>query len=357
MIDLVIIGPEDSIVNGLSDVLRAANISVVAPSQLAANLEGSKVFAKEFMFEYGVATSNYVAVSSVEETLNAAKLFTPPYVLKADGLCGGKGVSICKTIEELKNAASQMFNEKIFGAAAEKAILEQFLPGYELSILALTNGKDYQLLPLAQDHKQLYDSDEGPNTGGMGTVAPLEISENLKAMIISKIVEPTLKGLQQRDYVYLGVVFFGVMVTANGPMCLEYNIRFGDPETQVILPLLDGDWGEVFVNLAKGKLQQLKWNSLHSCCVVLAAPGYPQKPLNGLVIEGDITYQTDHSYFLHAGTSKSPDGKWTTNGGRVICSVGLGATKEEARSKAYNQSTKLKWLNMHMRKDIGLRKN
>jgi phosphoribosylamine--glycine ligase len=356
-IDLVIIGPEDPIVEGLADELRAAKIPVVAPSQLASKLEGSKVFAKDFMFEYGVASSNYVVVNSVDETLDAAKLFMPPYVLKADGLCGGKGVSICKTVEQLRDAADMMFNQKIFGAAAERAILEQYLPGYELSFLVLTNGESYQALPLAQDHKQLYDYDEGPNTGGMGTIAPIEIPENLRSLILARIVEPTLRGLKHRDYMYRGVIFFGVMVTLKGPMCLEYNIRFGDPETQVILPLLDGDWGEVFANLAEGNVQELKWKPLHSCCVVMAAPGYPEKPLKGLAIEGDINYQTDYSYFLHAGTHKNPEGKWTTNGGRVMCSVGLGINKEQARHRAYEQATKITWLNVHMRKDIGLRKN
>lgn len=356
-IGLVIIGPEDPIVDGLADHLRDAKIPVIAPSKNAARLEGSKIFAKDFMFEYGVSSANYVVVNNVDETLDAAKLFVPPFVLKADGLCGGKGVMICKTVEQLKDAALMMFQNKAFGAAGEKAILEQYLPGYELSVLVLTNGKDYQVLPLAQDHKQLYDYDEGPNTGGMGAVAPMAIQDNLKVLITTKIIEPTLKGLQERGYTYRGVIFIGIMVTLKGPMCLEYNIRFGDPETQVILPLLDGDWGKVFAELAQGNMLPLSWKPIHSSCVVLAAPGYPEKPQLGLSIEGDINHQTENSYFLHAGTAKTPEGKWTTNGGRVICCVGLGNTKEEARERAYAQTTKVSWLNMHMRKDIGLRKN
>lgn len=356
-IDVVIIGPEDPLVLGLSDALRDNGLLVVGPSQAAARLEGSKVFAKEFMLENKVATARAVTVRSVSETLEAAKTFSPPYVLKADGLAAGKGVVLCDTLEKLENTATQFFNEKLFGAASEKALLEEYLPGYELSLLVLTNGSEAQLLPLAQDHKQLMDGDHGPNTGGMGTVAPLFISSSLLSRIQKEVVEPTLRGLQQRGLFYRGVIFLGLMITEKGPQLLEYNCRFGDPETQVVLPLLNGDWATVFSKLAQGKLVPLEWKSLYSTCVVLAAPGYPESPKKGVIIHGDIQYQTHSSYFLHAGTAKSAEGQWQTNGGRVICALGLGSTKEEARKNAYHQAEAVQWEGLQLRKDIGLREN
>lgn len=354
-IDVVVIGPEDPLVMGLSDYLRDRGHLVVGPSKAAAQLEGSKVFAKEFMLEYGVSTAPALTVRSVEETMAAATRFTPPYVLKADGLAAGKGVVICRELNQLKEVAHQFFEQKLFGAASEKALLEQFLPGFELSLLLLTNGTDYQLLPLAQDHKQLNDGDTGPNTGGMGTIAPMGISENLLVEIKTKIVEPSLMGLQSRGMFYRGVIFLGLMVTQNGPQLLEYNCRLGDPETQVILPLLNGDWGQVFHQLAQGQLPSLNWKKVFSACVVLAAPGYPDSPKKGVEIQGDLKYQTHSSYFLHAGTKRDEQGTWQTNGGRVICSLGIGSSKEEARQNAYQQSTMIKWDGLQKRTDIGLR--
>jgi phosphoribosylamine--glycine ligase len=354
-IDVVVIGPEDPLVLGLSDFLRAEGFLVVGPSKAAAHLEGSKVFAKEFMLENGVATAHAITVRSVEETLAAAASFTLPYVLKADGLAAGKGVVLCNSLEHLRATSQQFFEQKQFGVASEKALLEQFLPGYELSLLLVTNGSDYQLIPLAQDHKQLNDGDQGPNTGGMGTVAPMQISESLQTEIKMKIIDPTLAGLQKREMFYRGIIFLGLMITQEGPQLLEYNCRWGDPETQVVMPLLENDWGDVFHELAQGKLQNLKWNKLFSTCVVLAAPGYPDLPEKGVPIEGDPSYQTANSYFLHAGTKVSNQGQLQTAGGRVLCAMGIGTTKEEARAFAYQQATHVSWRGLQKRADIGLR--
>jgi phosphoribosylamine--glycine ligase len=356
-IDFVVIGPEDPLVAGFSDTLREAGILVVGPSQMGAKLEGSKIFAKEFMSEAGCATSKYEIVKSVSETLEKSKLFTPPYVLKADGLCAGKGVSICKDISSLEDAAKDLFEKKIFGQAGEKALLEQYLPGYELSWLVLTNGDSFEALPLAQDHKQLFDNDHGPNTGGMGTIAPMKISEALKIEIENKIVKPTIRHIKSKNITYRGVVFFGIMMTEKGPMCLEYNTRFGDPETQVVLPLLDGDWGLVFKELSQGILLPLSWKPLHTCCVVGASPGYPENPTKGVLIEGDINHQTNSSYFLHAGTKKNSEGKYVTHGGRVMNAVGVGTSRDEAIRLAYAQLEKINWKGMLFRRDIGLRVN
>lgn len=354
-ITTVVIGPEDPLVLGLSDHLRAKGFLVVGPSKAAAQLEGSKVFAKEFMLEYGVATAHAVSVHSVDQAMAAAQNFSAPYVLKADGLAAGKGVVLCKDLSHLQETARQFFEARLFGAASEKALLEQFLPGYELSLLLITNGSNYQLVPLAQDHKQLFDGDQGPNTGGMGTVAPMDISPALAEEIKIKIIEPTLKGLQARQMFYRGVIFLGLMITKEGPKLLEYNCRLGDPETQVVLPLLNGDWGQVFHQLAQGYLPELSWKRLFSACVVLAAEGYPEAPVKGATIAGDLGFQTHSSYFLHAGTKRTGQGEWQTNGGRVLCALGIGSSKAEARENAYAQAQRVTWPGMQKRNDIGLR--
>jgi phosphoribosylamine---glycine ligase len=353
--DLVVIGPEAPLAAGLADDLRAAGIVVFGPSQAAASLEASKVFAKEFMTRANVPTAPYIEVSTVEETLKAADRFTPPFVLKADGLAAGKGVFICETREELGQAARSLFDQKILGSAGERAVLEQFQEGWELSYLILTNGADYQPLVLAQDHKRLKDGDQGPNTGGMGTVAPLGIEPELHAQIHARILKPSVETLKAMGLLYRGVLFVGIMVTPKGPSVLEYNVRFGDPEAQTILPLLDGDWGQVMMAVAKGDLPKLNWRPLHLACVVLAAAGYPDQPQKGVPIGGEIGFQTASSYFLHAGTKVRNDGVWTTDGGRVLNAVGVGSSLPEAVKNAYNQAAKVTWPGQLVRRDIGAR--
>jgi phosphoribosylamine--glycine ligase len=326
---------------------------VVGPSQIAAQLEGSKIFAKDFMREAGVPTAASEVVEDVAGTLKAAQKYQPPYVLKADGLAAGKGVFVCATLAELKSSAEFLFEQKGLGLAGRKALLEQFQEGYELSYLILTNGSESQALPIAQDHKRLRDGDEGPNTGGMGVVGPVKISDELRAEIESKIVQPTLRHLQGGGLLYRGVLYIGLMITPNGPTVIEYNVRFGDPETQVIMPLLDGDWGQVFHKLSNGELMPLRWRNLHMACVVLAADGYPEAPVKGAVIEGDAEYQSASSYFLHAGTAKDENGKWLTAGGRVLNAIGMGSTLKEAVAKAYAQAKKATWVGQRLRKDIG----
>jgi phosphoribosylamine--glycine ligase len=351
-IDVVMIGPEDPLVMGLADFLRERNLLVVGPSQAAAQLEGSKVFAKEFMSAAGIPTAAYELVTDVASCLRAARRFAAPYVLKAEGLAAGKGVFICKTLAELEESAISIFEKKILGEAGKRAVLEEFTPGWELSYLILTNGLEYQSLPIAQDHKRLSDGDEGPNTGGMGTVAPLKISAELQEKIHSLIVLPTLREIQKRGYLYRGVIFFGLMINKDAPSLLEFNCRFGDPETQVILPLLENDLGVVLKELSAGKLSPLRFTGGASACVVMAAPGYPSQPQKGVVISGDLQASSASSYFLHAGTQKD-DRDWVTSGGRVLNSVGVGATVREALAQAYLQAKKAQWLGLQMRKDIG----
>lgn len=350
--DLIVVGPEVPLVQGLSDYLVGAGFKVFGPSQMAANLEGSKIFSKEFMVQAGIPTAKYVVVSSVADVEKATAQFTLPYVFKADGLAAGKGVYICQSKDELMDAARDVFDKRVLGEAGSKAILEQFHKGYELSFFILTNGVDYVALPLAQDHKKIGEGETGPNTGGMGTVAPIKISDSDYQQIITKVVEPTVKGLRERSMSYRGVVFIGLIMTENGPNTLEYNVRFGDPEAQVLLPLLDGDWAKTMLQIASGEIPKLSWKSIYAACVVLAAEGYPNSPVKGSLIEGDVLAQTTSSYLLHAGTKKE-NGKWTVNGGRVLNSVGIGSTLKEAVKKAYEMSENVTWKGRQMRSDIG----
>jgi phosphoribosylamine--glycine ligase len=352
-IDFVFIGPEDPLVQGIADDLRARGVLVIGPSRDAALLEGSKIFAKQFMRDAQVPTAAFEIVQSVESTLTAAKKFSPPYILKADGLAAGKGVYICQNLDELGKAAHQLFVEKILGTAGERAVLEENLPGWELSYLVITDGLRFEALPLAQDHKRLKDLHQGPNTGGMGTVAPLKIDPSLDQQIREKIIAPTVATIQSKGFTYRGVLFVGVMVTSDGPKTLEYNVRLGDPETQVILPLLENDLGQLFLDLAKGMLRPLSLKNLYSCCVILAAEGYPDKPIKGVSIEGDLSYETVSSYFIHAGTQKDGHGIWRTNGGRVLGAVGIGSSAKEASENAYSQASKVRWPGLQMRQDIG----
>ncbi|NCN40791.1 phosphoribosylamine--glycine ligase [bacterium] len=350
--DLAIIGPEAYLDKGLADFLRDKSIPVVGPNQMGARLESSKLFAKKYMVENGVPTARFFEVTSVEMTTEKAREFKAPYVLKADGLAAGKGVFICSTIEELQEKADLIFNKKTFGGSGKSALLEEFQEGYELSCLLLTNGSEYEMLPLMQDHKRLLDQGKGPNTGGMGVAGPLPKDEKLFDVLHKKVAQPTVKGLSRMGLDFRGVVFVGVMMTKDGPSVLEYNVRFGDPEAQAIMPLYAGDWGQVFMSLAKGKVTPMDWKPLFSTCVVLASPGYPDSPQSGLRIEGEMGFETPSSYFLHAGTAY--DGKvWQTKGGRVLNAVAVGRTLSEAIDGAYLQASKVSFQGVQMRTDIG----
>lgn len=352
-IDLVVVGPDQFIADGLAETLRSQGILAVGPNKIEAQLESSKIYAKKFMQKAGIPTAKFEIVNSVESSLEVAKKFMPPYVLKADGLAAGKGVIICKDLAELEEAAARVFIKKEFGSAGENAFLEEFSSGWELSYLVLTNGESYESLPLSQDHKKLLDNDLGPNTGGMGTVAPIAITQELKQEIKNKILDPIMLQMKKEKFFYRGILYVGMMISKEGPIVLEFNARFGDPEAQVILPLLDGDWGQVFLELAKGNLCKLKWKPLSSACVVLAAEGYPASPKKGVTIIGDVFYESSASYFLHAGTLKAIDGKWQTNGGRVLNSIGIGTGLKDAIAKAYVQAQQVRWAGLQFRKDIG----
>ncbi len=350
-IDFVFIGPEEPLVNGLSDVLRKNNILVFGPSKAAAQLEGSKILAKDFMNKAKVPTARSVIVESVEQTLSNAENFTTPYILKADGLAAGKGVFICRTLDELKTAAENIFEKKTLGAAGLRALLEQNLPGTEISFLVLTNGQNFECLPLAQDHKRLLDQNKGPNTGGMGTVAPMKIETELYQKIIEKVVKPSISQLAKEDYLFYGVLFIGLMIVNNEPYVLEYNVRFGDPETQVILPLLKNDITQLFYNLSRGELSPIELNDNYAFCIVNAAEGYPDNVVKNTRI--DLPLNTENAYILHAGTTRNSDGELVSAGGRVLNIVAVEKSLKSARTAAYKLNEKIKMPGRQYRTDLG----
>ncbi|MFN7455248.1 MAG: phosphoribosylamine--glycine ligase [Pseudobdellovibrionaceae bacterium] len=351
-IDFVFIGPEDPLVLGLADHLRQQNIFVIGPESQAAMLEGSKIFAKEFMQAAGVSTSHFRVVKSVEDCRLILAEFTPPYVLKADGLAAGKGVVICKTEQDLFQAARDFFERKILGPAGERAVLEQFSPGWELSLIIATNGKAYCEFPIAQDHKRLKENDEGPNTGGMGTVAPVQISNSLRAEIKRIIIDPTLNEIQKRHWNFRGLVFFGIMVTPQGPSLLEYNCRFGDPETQVILPLIKNSATQFFWRLAHGEIEKLEiLPNTSAACVVLAAQGYPECPRRNDLIQLS-TQESAEKYYIFSGVTQSL-GEFQTAGGRVLGCVGIGENAQQALNRAYEMAQETHFNGMQFRNDIG----
>jgi phosphoribosylamine--glycine ligase len=353
-IGLVVIGPEKPLAEGLADYLRAQNVKVFGPGSSAARFEASKSFCKDFFIRHQVPTAKSVEVRSLEDVEREISSFQAPYVLKADGLAAGKGVLVANTRQELMDFAHELFTKRSLGPSGDKAILEEFLEGYELSLLLMTNGREYSPLPLAQDHKRLLEKDRGPNTGGMGAVAPMPISSELSQTLASDILDPIFRGFAKDNVDFRGLLYVGLMITKNGPKVLEFNVRFGDPEAQVLLPLLDGDWAEVFLAIADGQMPEMNWKkNMCVACVVLAAEGYPDHPVKGSVIEGNPLKQTASSYFLHAGTALNPERKWVTNGGRVMNAVGLGSTTNEALKQAYLLVEHGRWPGMIFRRDIG----
>ena len=352
-IRLVVVGPEASLVEGIADRIRGEGVDVFGPGASGAQLEASKIYSKEFMGEFAIPTAYAEVVTSVSDVKRVLPNLTPPYVLKADGLAAGKGVAICETEEKLLKISQQYFEDRIFGEAGSKALLESFQEGWELSCLILTNGEDYIPLPLSQDYKRLGEGDRGPNTGGMGVVGPLNVGSELEARLHEEILKPSVQGLKSRNLDYRGLLYVGIMVTSEGPKVIEYNVRFGDPEAQVILPLLDGDWGEVFQSVACGRLPSIQWKPICTACVVMAAENYPQSPVRGVEIVGDVFFESPSSYFLHAGTKRRGDGMWVTHGGRVLNAVAVGSSMKEALANAYEQARQVSWVGMQMRPDIG----
>ncbi len=353
-IDTVIIGPENYLVNGIVDKFKDIGIEVFGPDQRTSILESSKIFAKNLMKKYKVATAQFYEAYSYEEAIKYIKdLNKFPIVIKADGLAAGKGVLVAYEINEAENFCRSLFIDKIFGKSGEKVVLEEYLEGFEASIIVLCDRKKFLPLLSAKDHKQVFDNNKGPNTGGMGAVCPnpfLKDSDYEK--FIKNILNPTFEAMKYENLLYKGVLFFGLMITEKGPFVLEYNVRFGDPETQAILYSLESDFNEIVQATLKGSLNQLnlKWKDGYTCAVVLASKGYPSSFQKGFEISG---LENISSKVFFSAVKKSSD-KILTDGGRVLTVVNNASTIRLARKKVYKDIEKIKCENFHFRKDIGI---
>ncbi len=356
-IDLTIVGPEAPLVGGIVDTFKARGLKVFGPSKEAAQLEGSKIFMKNFLSRHNIPTARYIETESVEEAFRFIETLNPPIVVKADGLCAGKGVIIAQSYDDAKKAASQMLSGKSFGDAGTKIVVEEFLDGYELSLFAICDGKDYVLLPAAQDHKRLLDNDEGPNTGGMGAYAPTPlIDDELYKKIEERIIRPTVDGMAAEGIPFEGVLFAGLMIVNGEPYTLEFNVRFGDPECEVLMPLLKTPAGELFDKAASGRLNELKVEFIdkYAVGVVMASKNYPYKssePSEIIVDKIVHTELADKAHIDYAGVSLI-DGKLMATGGRVLVCVGLGDTIKEARDYAYMLCGQVHFAGKQCRSDI-----
>ena len=349
-IDLVVIGPELPLVEGLSDVIRAVGIPVFGPSQQASRIEGSKSFAKDLMRRYEIPTAKYEVCQDVETGKHIIHQWGVPIVLKKDGLCGGKGVTICKTFTEAERVLNEMLS-----SPSKNVVIEEYMQGQELSLLSFVDGT--HVLPMigARDHKRLLDHDEGPNTGGMGAYAPVpELIDDLQKDIVDTIVKPIVTAMAEEGHPCVGCLYTGLMLTEEGPKVVEFNARFGDPETQVILPLLHNDLGELMYATATGQLEgmTLEWSKQHASCVILASEGYPHQPLIGRSITGDVHTMDTRSMVFHSGTAYETD-HYVTQGGRVLGVVGLGDTLQESLDSAYTRVRTIQFEGQQYRKDIG----
>lgn len=354
-VDIVVIGPEAPLVAGVADVLRKEGIKVYGPGRAGAMLEGSKAFAKRFMNDCRIPTAPFDVCSSFDKALEALKKRTPPFVIKADGLAAGKGAFIIDDTTEARNILDQLLVKGVLGEAGRTVVIEDFLAGYEITAMAITDGRTYRMLPLSQDHKRAYDSDKGPNTGGMGAYSPLpQVDDTLKAKIEDEVVKPTVEGLKRKGIDFRGTIYAGLMIHEGSPYVLEYNVRFGDPEAQVVIPICDVDWGRIFVSCAGGNLEESALiNAARSGVgVVMASGGYPDKYETGYPIEGlDALEGRDDVIVLHSGT-RMEGGKFLTNGGRVLTVVGLADDLKEARDKAYRAISSITFKDAHYRRDI-----
>ena len=356
-IDLTIVGPELPLVTGLVDHFRKEGLVVVGPTKSAARLEGSKSFAKDFMHKYGIPTARYEVVPNLQKGSYLLNHWKGPCVVKADGLAAGKGVKVCADATEAKQFLYEVMEKELFGSAGSIVVLEECLQGEEATVMAFCDGKTLVPMPASQDHKRLLDNDEGPNTGGMGAYAPTPlITAGVMKRIERDIFEPFLKGIAVEGFDYRGIIYFGLMMTNSGPQVLEFNVRFGDPETQVILPLLESDLAEVLLAVADKKLSpaHVQWKRKSALCLVLASSGYPGHYEKGKSIIGLKAKQNSGVKVFHAGTEHRGK-EIVTSGGRVLGVTAIADSLEAAHDKAYKAAGEISFEGKIFRKDIGAR--
>ncbi|WP_373898874.1 phosphoribosylamine--glycine ligase [Haloimpatiens sp. FM7315] len=352
-IDFTVVGPEIPLVDGIVDDFKSQGLKILGPSKSGALLEGSKAFSKEFMKKYGVKTAEYAVIEDYNEAMEYVNNCAYPVVIKADGLAAGKGVVICMDKEEAKNTIEDFMVKDVFKGSGKKLVIEEYLVGVEASILSITDGKTILPFISSKDHKQIYDGGKGPNTGGMGVIAPNPYcSSEVLREFNENILKPTLEGIQKENMDYTGIIFFGIMITKKGIYLLEYNVRMGDPETQSVLYLMESDLVDLIEASFKGKLDKfpIKWKDKYSCTVIGASEGYPIKYSKGF----EISLPSSNECKVFIAGAKIEDGILKTSGGRVLCVVSEGDSLEEARNKAYAYINKVNFKGIYYRKDIGI---
>ena len=356
-VDLTVVAPDDPLAGGAIDVLEKAGLRAFGPRANAAILEGSKAFSKDLMKKYGIPTATYETFDTPESALEHLETAKMPIVLKADGLALGKGVLICMNREEAKAGVKTLMLDKQFGSAGNRIVVEEFMTGREVSVLSFVDGKTIRIMTSAQDHKRAKDGDQGLNTGGMGTFSPSPFyTEEVDAFCREHIYQPTVDAMRAEGREFKGIIFFGLMLTAEGPKVLEYNARFGDPETQVVLPRMKNDLFEVFEACIDGTLDQveLEFEDNAAVCVMLASDGYPEHYEKGYPISGLEKFKDAEGYYaFHSGTKFDENGRIVTNGGRVLGVTALGKDLKEARANAYQATEWVEFENKYMRHDIG----
>lgn len=356
-IDLTVVAPDDPLAAGAVDAFEAAGQRAFGPRANAAILEGSKAFSKDLMKKYNIPTAAYETFTDPEEAIKYLETARMPIVLKADGLALGKGVLICSNLEEAKEGVRTLMLDKQFGSAGDEIVIEEFMTGREVSVLSFVDGKNIKIMTSAQDHKRAKDGDQGLNTGGMGTFSPSPFyTSEVDAFCREKIYQPTVDAMRAEGREFKGIIFFGLMLTEDGPKVLEYNARFGDPETQVVLPRMKNDLADLFEACIDGTLDQveLEFEDNAAVCVVLASDGYPEHYEKGYPISGLERFKDADGYFVfHAGTKLNDQGQIVTNGGRVLGVTATGGDLKEARANAYKATEWVEFGNKYMRNDIG----
>ena len=353
--DFTVVGPEAPLVAGLVDEFEARELPIVGPSKFAAQLEGSKLFAKEFMRDHGIPSADFRLLESSDDIDRHITRFGFPVALKADGLAAGKGVVLAKNEQEARETAATMLAGQLVGDAGRRIVLEQYLQGQEVSFIILSDGSKYFVYPPTQDHKPVFDNDEGPNTGGMGAYCnPAILSDDLRGTIIDTVVEPTLDGLRRAGHPFRGFLYCGLMMTPGGPQVLEFNVRMGDPETQPLMYRMTGNFAELMFSAAKGELRPdaVGWSTGPTACVVLCSQGYPGSYPRGRHIQGITEAEQNGAKVFHAGT-RLQGGKLATAGGRVLGVTAGGEGLRQALDAAYEAVGKIRFEGMHYRKDIG----